>query len=110
MGAGRTGAKRVPARPPVAVVPDLRGLDTVEAAELASRASLQAVGPKGTPGSLRELAGVVARQRPEPGVVVRQHADVMVWTSGPGGDAGVREPLRPVPPARDGEAAESPAL
>ena len=92
------------------VVPDLLGLDVADAADVAAQVGLRAVGPEGTPQSLLDMSGPVVLQRPEPGVVARTPGDVMVWTSGPGGDAGVREPRHPVPPALGGEAAESPAL
>jgi hypothetical protein len=106
MGRGRAKAHRAGAgRPDTVVVPDLVGQAAPDAGELGRRAGLRVVGPDGDPGSLDELDGPVVRQRPEPGVVARRGADVMVWTSGPGGDAGVREPRRPVPPTRADEAA-----
>ncbi len=90
------------------VVPDLLGLTAPEAARLGERAGLRVVGPDGDAESLVELPGAVVRQRPEPGVVTRRGSAVVVQTSGPGGDGGVREPRRPVPPTREDHAAADP--
>jgi len=98
VGRGRAKAKQAP---PVQV-PDLRGLTVAEAEAVAAGAGLVVVGPDGRATGL--LRGLVAGQRPEPGPAPAPFREVVVWTSGPGGEAGVREPVVP-PPLRRGGAA-----
>ncbi|MCA2216653.1 PASTA domain-containing protein [Jidongwangia harbinensis] len=110
MGRGRAKAQQTrTARLDTVVVPDLLGLTAPEAAGLGERAGLRVLGPDGDAASPAELQGPVVRQRPEPGVVTRRGSVVVVRTAGPGGDGGVREPRRPVPPTREDRAAADPA-
>jgi hypothetical protein len=111
MGRGRAKAKQQ--RAGAVVVPDLLGLTALEAGQVGMRVGLLVVGPEpdfpllgDLPfASLSDLQGTVIRQRPEAGAAFERHAQVMVWTSGPGGEAGVREPRRPFPPVRENRAA-----
>jgi hypothetical protein len=104
MGRDRAKAKQAWLGPTV-VVPDLRGLTAFEAGQVGRLAGLRMVGPDGDSLSLNRLHGQVIDQRPEVGGVVAVHAEVTVWTSGSGGDAGVREPRRPIPPTQENHSA-----
>ncbi len=97
MGRGRVKAKQTRVD---TGVPDLLGLTTLEARRVGLRAGLCVVGPDGDSRSLSQLHGPVIRQHPEAGTIFDLRAEVTVWTSDPGGDAGVREPRRPIPPTR----------
>jgi hypothetical protein len=95
MGRGRAMAKQI--RSGVRV-PDFVGLTVLEAREAGLLAGVVVVGPDPDTGVLTDLRGSVVAQRPEAGALVARQAQVMVWTSGSGGDAGVREPRNPYPP------------
>jgi beta-lactam-binding protein with PASTA domain len=79
------------------VVPDLRGLTVAEAEaeaeSVAARVGRAVVGPGGRPVGL--LRGLVAGQAPDAGSQVSRDAAVTIWMAGPGGEAGVREPIVP---------------
>ena len=104
MGRGHAKAKQTQVGPTV-VVPDLRGLTAPEAGRMGQLAGVRVVGPTGDAPWLNQLEGTVIGQHPEAGSGVARHSEVTVWTSGPGGDAGVREPRRPLPPTLDNHAA-----
>ena len=89
MALGRAKLKR---RSLVAV-PDLRGLTVLEAAAVAGRVDLLVTDPDGRPFTL--LEGLVTEQLPGSGMPVPRLTTVTVWTSGPGREAGVREPRVP---------------
>lgn len=83
-------------------IPDLRGLTVTEGEAVAERVGLVVVGPDGRPAGL--LRGPIADQRPHADARVDRRTEVTVWTSGPGGEAGVREIIAPRPPRRESEA------
>jgi len=87
------------------VVPDLRGLTATEAMRIGMAGFVMVVCPNPNFGSARNLQGTVVRQRPEAGAAVERYAEIAVWSSGRGDDAGVREPRRPLPPVRQHQAA-----
>ena len=89
MGRGRAKLKQAS----LLTVPDLRGLTVAEAEAVAARVHFVVIGPDGRPASL--LRGLITGQRPDAGAQVWRHTEVTVWTSGPGGEAGVREPVVP---------------
>lgn len=87
-----------------ALVPDLRGLTADEAVEVGMDSRVMVVCPNPDFNSVRQLKGWVIRQRPEGGMAVERYAEILIWTSGRGGDASVREPRRPLPPLRQNQA------
>jgi beta-lactam-binding protein with PASTA domain len=97
MGRGRARARST------VVVPDVRGLSVAEADVVAAHADLVITGPDGRPTS--SLPGLITDQRPDGGAQVPRHTGVVVWTTGPGGESGVREPRVPPLPHRAGGAA-----
>ena len=101
MGRGRAKAKQAP----LVQVPDLRGLTAAEAEAVAAGAGLVVVGPDGRAAGL--LRGLVVGQRPKPGPAPVPSRESVVWTSGPGGEAGVREPVAPTPLRRGDAGATS---
>jgi|1186.fasta_scaffold09299_3 beta-lactam-binding protein with PASTA domain len=101
MGRGRAKLKQAS----LVAVPDLRGLTVTEAEAVAASVGLVVVGPDGRPAGL--LRGLVAGQSPDGGTPVHQDTEVMVWTAGPCGEAGVREPVvAPLLPSEDRAAAD----
>jgi len=87
VGRGRAKSKQAS----LVAVPDLRGLTLTEAEAVAAGGGLAVVGGDGRPAGL--LRGLVAGQIPDRGTPVRRDTEVTVWTAGPGGEAGIREPV-----------------
>ncbi|MEW9531338.1 PASTA domain-containing protein [Microbispora sp. NPDC049125] len=88
-------------------VPDFRGMQALNAWLAGHSAGVLLVGPDpDSPDPV--MHGIVTAQDPAPGTLVARWDSVTVWVRhDPGGEAGVREPRRPVPPA-DALSAELP--
>jgi beta-lactam-binding protein with PASTA domain len=89
VGRGRAKLKQAS----LVAVPDVRGLAVMEAEAVASSVGLVVVGRDGRPAGL--LRGLISGQSPEGGTPARRGNAVTIWTAGPGGEAGVREPVIP---------------
>ncbi|HEX3788315.1 MAG TPA: PASTA domain-containing protein [Pseudonocardiaceae bacterium] len=112
MGSGKTKlARRLNySRPPadlagLNLVPDLTGLSLAEARKAVPAALvISSSTEEPSTGESSTDEGTVVDQHPEPGAWLPAASTVTVRLSGDDGQAGVREPRRPLPPTRTNRA------
>ncbi|GGS88924.1 hypothetical protein GCM10010156_54230 [Planobispora rosea] len=80
-------------------IPDFRGMQALNAWLAGHDAGLLLQGPD-PDGPEPVMNGIVVRQHPLPGALLERWGTVTVWVHhDPGGESGVHEPRRPIPPA-----------
>lgn len=90
-------------------VPDLLGLTVDEARARCQPLDILITEPEAEYGPVNGFDEPILRQRPPAGTPAPRGGYVMVWTTGPGGEGGVREPRRPFPPVLENRATADPA-